>query len=136
MRSYGCGDRQMVLPITCNVFLESAGPFPNSFNGQLPRWFCVPHHLLLQVNSTVQGGLSTPSSGGEKRYSTVQCNVGVQDPGLYLYLAVTNIPTGSAFSCSVVLTCPQTLGTIIFSVLSQCTFSVFFIKATVCLTQQ
>ena len=40
---------QMVYPITCQVFFESECPFPNSFQGQLLRWFCVTNHLACHV---------------------------------------------------------------------------------------
>ena len=38
-------DRQMVHQITCWEYFESACPFPNTFQGQLPRCFRVTNHL-------------------------------------------------------------------------------------------
>lgn len=43
-------NRQMVYPITCQVFFASACLFPNSFQGQLFRWFRITNHLVRQVS--------------------------------------------------------------------------------------
>ena len=46
------GDRQTVHPITCHVFGKKAlCPFPNCFQGRLPRWLCVTNHLDSLVSS-------------------------------------------------------------------------------------
>ena len=49
---YVMHDGQMVHPITWQAFSESACPFPNTFQGRLPRWFGVTTHLDHQVNKS------------------------------------------------------------------------------------
>lgn len=45
-------DRQIVHPITGQVFFESACPFPDRFQGRFPRWSHVTNHLVCQVRYT------------------------------------------------------------------------------------
>ena len=50
--SYVLHDGQLVHPITWQVFSESGCPFPNTFQGRLPRWFDVTNHLDHQVDKS------------------------------------------------------------------------------------
>ncbi len=42
------GAREMVWPLTPSIF-DSTCPFTNTFRGWIPRWFCLPNHLVCQV---------------------------------------------------------------------------------------
>jgi len=44
-------NRQMVYPIICQIFFESAWHFPSTFQQRFPRWFCIINHLARHVSA-------------------------------------------------------------------------------------